>query len=197
MKNSFQVWLTWNNPSALSLLLIASEILERRKELSIQTEKHTVTVDWKGNENPNNGWYYLLCWWYLSLIQLWLSNGTYLRTMNTDEYERQILSLFLDFLSLNCPGRETVGVTLFLFLSSWPWATYSNEVWLQDQQKPRKKEGKWSCSVKCDSWWSHGLLPTRLLHQWDFPGKNPGVGLPFPSPGDLPNPGIKPRSPIL
>ena len=30
-----------------------------------------------------------------------------------------------------------------------------------------------------------------------FRGKNTGVGLPFPSPGDLPNPGIKPASPVL
>ena len=29
----------------------------------------------------------------------------------------------------------------------------------------------------------------------DSPGKNSGVGLPFPSQGDLPNPGIKPMSP--
>ena len=60
-----------------------------------------------------------------------------------------------------------------------------------------------------------GLQPTRLLHPQDFPGKSPGVGChfllqwiqsmefsrpeywrgqPFPSPGDLPNPGIEPRS---
>ena len=32
---------------------------------------------------------------------------------------------------------------------------------------------------------------------WDFTGKNPGVGSPFPSPGGLPDPGIKPRLPIL
>ena len=32
----------------------------------------------------------------------------------------------------------------------------------------------------------HGILQTRILDQ-----------LPFPSPGDLPNPGIKPRSPAL
>ena len=32
---------------------------------------------------------------------------------------------------------------------------------------------------------------------WDFQGKDTGVGLPFPSPGDLPDPGIKPRSPAL
>ena len=71
-----------------------------------------------------------------------------------------------------------------------------------------------------------GLYPTRLLCPWDSPGKNTGVGhvwqkplqyckvislqlikikgkkkywsgLPFPSPGDLPNPGIEPRSPSL
>ena len=29
------------------------------------------------------------------------------------------------------------------------------------------------------------------------PSQNTGVGCPFPSPGDLPNPGIKPRSPAL
>ena len=34
----------------------------------------------------------------------------------------------------------------------------------------------------------------RLLHPWDSPGKNSGVGLPFPSPGELPDPGIKPGS---
>ena len=35
---------------------------------------------------------------------------------------------------------------------------------------------KWSRSVVSDSWRPHGLQPTRLLHPWDFPGKNPGVG---------------------
>ena len=28
----------------------------------------------------------------------------------------------------------------------------------------------------------------------DFPGKNTGIGLPFTSPGDLPDPGIEPAS---
>ena len=71
----------------------------------------------------------------------------------------------------------------------------------------------------------HGLQPTRLLHPWDFPGRSTGVGchhllipwtvayqaplsmgflrqkywsrLLFPSPGDLPNPGIRLMSPAL
>ena len=46
-------------------------------------------------------------------------------------------------------------------------------------------------------WDPHGLQPTRLLCSRNSPGKNTGVGLPFPSPGDLPDPGIKPVSPAL
>ena len=48
-----------------------------------------------------------------------------------------------------------------------------------------------------DSLRPHGLQPTRLLRPWDFPGKSTGVGVPLPSPGDLPDPGIEPRSPAL
>ena len=48
-----------------------------------------------------------------------------------------------------------------------------------------------------DSLRPHGLWPTRLLSPWDFPGKSTGNGLPFPSPGDLPNPGVEPGSPAL
>ena len=39
-------------------------------------------------------------------------------------------------------------------------------------------------------------LPGFFLHG-DSPGKNTGYGLPCPLPGDLPNPGIKPRSLVL
>ena len=41
----------------------------------------------------------------------------------------------------------------------------------------------------------HGLQPDRLLCPWDFTGKNTGV--PFLSPGDLPDPGIEQASPAL
>ena len=43
---------------------------------------------------------------------------------------------------------------------------------------------------------THGLLPVRLLCPWNSPCQNRS-GLPFPSPRDLPNPGIKLRSPPL
>ena len=49
-------------------------------------------------------------------------------------------------------------------------------------------------SHSCDL---HGLQPPRLLHPWDSPGKNTGVGSHFLLPGDLPDPGIEPMSLVL
>ena len=40
-------------------------------------------------------------------------------------------------------------------------------------------ERKWSCSVVSNSFWPHGLEPTRFLCPWDFPGKSTGVGCHF------------------
>ena len=40
-------------------------------------------------------------------------------------------------------------------------------------------------------------VATRLLRPWDFSRQEYWSGLPFPSPGDLPNPGIELMSPAL
>ena len=52
-------------------------------------------------------------------------------------------------------------------------------------------------SVVSDSLQPHGLYPARLLCPWDSPGKNTGVSCHSLSPGNPPNPGIKPKSPAL
>ena len=52
-----------------------------------------------------------------------------------------------------------------------------------------------SRSVLSDSLHSQGLWLARLLCPWDFPRQEYWSGLPFPPPGDLPHPGIKPMSP--
>ena len=48
--------------------------------------------------------------------------------------------------------------------------------------------------------YGEGEVPTAARKQaplsMDFPGKNTGIGLPFPSAGDLPYPGIDPVSPV-
>ena len=49
-------------------------------------------------------------------------------------------------------------------------------------------------SFTSDSLRCYGLESTRLFCPWDSLGKKSGMGLPCPSPGDLPNPGIKPVS---
>ena len=43
----------------------------------------------------------------------------------------------------------------------------------------------------------HGLQPSKLLCPWGFSKQEHWSGLPCPSPGDLPSPGIEPRSPAL
>ena len=44
---------------------------------------------------------------------------------------------------------------------------------------------------------SDSLRPLGLYHLWNSPGQNTGVGSLLPSPGNLPNPGVEPRSPAL
>ena len=51
-------------------------------------------------------------------------------------------------------------------------------------------------SVISDSLRPHGPQTTRLLCPWGFSGQEHWSGLPCPPPGDLPDPGIEPTSPI-
>ena len=60
----------------------------------------------------------------------------------------------------------------------------------------RESEGE-SHSVVSDPLLPHGLQPTRLLCPRGFSRQEYWSGLPCPPPGDLPNPGIEPRSPAL
>ena len=53
-----------------------------------------------------------------------------------------------------------------------------------------------NCSVMSDSLQPQ-LQPTTLLCPWEFSRQEYWSGLPCPPPGDLPSPGIEPRSPTL
>ena len=61
---------------------------------------------------------------------------------------------------------------------------------------PKEGAPVWSIAQSCLTPWDP-MDHARLLCPWDFPGKNTGVGLPFPAPGYLPNPGIEPVFPAL
>ena len=52
-----------------------------------------------------------------------------------------------------------------------------------------------ACSVMVNCLQPYSLQPVRLLCLRDFSRQEYWSGLPFPLPGDLPNPGIKPLSP--
>ena len=69
-----------------------------------------------------------------------------------------------------------------LFLLSLPWASHSGQGFLLSVKVTQ------SCLTFCDpmDYTVHGILQPRIL-EW----------IAFPSPRDLPNPGIQPRSPAL
>ena len=54
-----------------------------------------------------------------------------------------------------------------------------------------------SCPVVSDSFATPRTVPHQALLSMGFPRQEYWSGLSFPSPGDLPNPGIKPMSPAL
>ena len=92
----------------------------------------------------------------------------------------------------------------FLLTEIWPELNQWNKRNSTDNRKPHREclPETWSlcppipraCSVVSDSLWAYGLWPTRLLSA-GFPRQEHWSGLPFPSPGDLPNSGIEPASP--
>ena len=59
--------------------------------------------------------------------------------------------------------------------------------------KAMKSEVAQSCPTLCDPWTVAYQVPPSM----GFSRQECWSGLPFPSPGDLPNPGIEPGSPAL
>ena len=64
------------------------------------------------------------------------------------------------------PGSSVPGILQARTLEwvAFPSPMHESEKW------------KWSCSVMSDSSRPLGLKPSRLLHPWECPGKNTGVG---------------------
>ena len=66
--------------------------------------------------------------------------------------------------------------------------------WALDVRYGRSKV-KWSRTVVSNSLRPYGLLPTRLLNPWDFPGKSTGVDCHFLLQGIFPTQGSNPGLP--
>ena len=68
-----------------------------------------------------------------------------------------------------------------------------------DGQKEKAKtvNPSWCCLVESDSFVTLWTVAHQSPLSLGFPRQEYWSGLPFPSPGDLPDPGIKPKSPEL
>ena len=71
------------------------------------------------------------------------------------------------------------------------WLNYSS--YMEPRLKESESEVAQSCPTLCNPM-DCSLLGSSV---WDFSRQEYWSGLPFPPPGDLPNLGIKPRSPTL
>ena len=101
------------------------------------------------------------------------------------------------------PAEDTTMSPLFqmwelchLFRVRWllnlQWEFEHRSLWCQVISPPTCL--RQVTSVVSDSWELRGLQPARLLCPWGFSRQEYWSGLPFPSPGDLPDPEIEPRS---
>ena len=88
-------------------------------------------------------------------------------------------------------GRMSKFITDSLKQNSAPGAS--------DSPAPAQGErkGKESCSVMSDSFVTPWTVAYQASQSMGFSRQEYWSGLPLPSPGDLPDPGIEPGSPIL
>ena len=92
--------------------------------------------------------------------------------------------------SLNCKLPEGRKLILSPKNFKYMWKERSNRVWSYDKPKGKSLGRVWLFAT---SWTiAHQAPPSMGLSRQEY-----WSGLPFPSPGALPDPGIEPRSPTL
>ena len=107
-----------------------------------------------------------------------------------------------EFLPWHSPGKNTGVGCHFLIQEIFPTQGL-NLVFLHCRQilyllsHQGSPQNCVSHSVMSDSLRPHGTVAHQAPLSMGFSGQEYWSGLPFPSPGDLPNRGIKPRSPAL
>ena len=92
---------------------------------------------------------------------------------------------------LRTPFQQIVNIVKIIAFSPLHAFIYLlTNYWLLLPTPPLKNRSEVKVAQSCPTLWPH------VLHNpWNSPGQDAEV--PFPSPGDLPNPGIEPRSPTL
>ena len=101
-------------------------------------------------------------------------------------YVQLCLTLW-DLMDCRPPGSFMHGIIQARLLE-WVAISYPGDL----PNSGGRKKRKWSHSVVSNSLRPHGLLPTRLLRPWDFPGKSTGVGCSFHPQGIFPTQELNP-----
>ena len=133
-------------------------------------------------------------WQHLVVFYIYTKCNFILRMIHSFTIHSTNTVLFIYFLShikiMKCTFIIIIVYNFFLPFMHWL------------QNKGRKNmnflwKWKWSLSVFSNSLRPRGLVAYQASPSMGFSRQEYWSGLPFPSPGDLADPGIKPRSPTL
>ena len=136
------------------------------------------------NSALSGGWDLKNWWW--DTIKCLLGGGLYKQCCSPNHFEKK---------------WEYPYISVLLHLDSspfWPPPWFLNHMIKQNLREDTQIMSEW---VKSRSRVRLFATPWTVAHQvplsMGFSRQEYWSGLPFPSPGDLPNPGIEPRSPTL
>ena len=122
-----------------------------------------------------------------------------LQKTHDEEKELVILYNTNNCKTMPCPELSLLCLserTYFFDLHKHNTGTHASTLSLLYGSEALRLKWKWSCSVMSDS-----ATPWTVAHQaplsMGFSRQEYWSGVPFPSPGDLPDPGFEPRSPAL
>ena len=126
--------------------------------------------------------------------------------METYSLERESVN-YKDHYIRDCSHFIPLDSGYLLLLLHWDWHYHPQMIkshWKQTTDSQTLKIALLSPSLhihavlsRSDSLQPCGLQPARLLCPWEFSRQEYRSGLPCTPPGDLPNPGIEPRSPAM
>ena len=114
---------------------------------------------------------------------------------NKSKKDRQILN---DLTYICVETKIILNELIEKEISLWPDSKFGELD--EGSQKKQASIYKTMCCLSsqlCLTLRPHGLQTARLFYPWGFSRQEYWGGLPCPPPGDLPHPGIKPRSPAL
>ena len=145
---------------------------------------------------PKHSHHYVWWWIFTRLIMMIILQDI----QTSDHFVVHLKLIYINYISIKIPISYSCCIKRTIHRNHFMQILEHNKWRINISYHWYVKSEIVSCSVVSDSLWPHGLQLARLFCSLNSPDKNTFIrnsGLPFHSPGNLPDPGIKPWSPAL